>query len=71
MIFFVKESIFSLATAVGRTMHLCMAAINKINPSYVWVEIQVDLAKEMPEYMKLEAIGNSGNVSRVERIMIQ
>jgi len=37
--FFVKESIFSLATAVGKPIHLDMATINKRRPSCARVKV--------------------------------
>ncbi|KAH0644547.1 hypothetical protein KY284_032431 [Solanum tuberosum] len=47
--YFVKESIFSLATAVGKPLHLDMATINKTRPSCVRVKIQYDM---LPKYCK-------------------
>lgn len=37
--FFVKESLFLLASAVGKTIHLDMATINKTRPSYARVKV--------------------------------
>lgn len=41
--YFVKECLFSLASAVGKPLHLDMATINKTRPSCVRVKILVDL----------------------------
>ncbi|KAG5585313.1 hypothetical protein H5410_045747 [Solanum commersonii] len=53
-IFFVKEVMFSLASAVGKPLHLDLATINKTRPSYARVKIQLDLLAEKPEYVQME-----------------
>ncbi|KAG5615463.1 hypothetical protein H5410_015287 [Solanum commersonii] len=41
--YFVKEPLFSLATAVRKPLHLDMAIINKTRPNCARVKVQVDL----------------------------
>lgn len=52
--FFVKESIFSLASAVGKPLRLDVATINKIRPSCARVKVQVDLLADLPKVIELE-----------------
>lgn len=42
--FFVKESLFLLASAVGKPIHHDQATINKTKPSRARVKVQVNLA---------------------------
>ncbi|KAG5610643.1 hypothetical protein H5410_021924 [Solanum commersonii] len=44
--FFVKESLFTMAKAVGKPLHVVMATISKSRPSFVMVKVEVDLLKE-------------------------
>ncbi|KAG5589797.1 hypothetical protein H5410_040311 [Solanum commersonii] len=69
--YFVKESIFSLATAVGKPLHLDMATINKTRPSCVRVKVQVDLLSTFPKFVELEVVNENAQTSRVERYKIQ
>lgn len=46
-ILYVKESLISMAVVVGKPIHLDMDAINKTRPSYVKVEVQVDLTAKL------------------------
>ncbi|XP_070040107.1 uncharacterized protein [Nicotiana tomentosiformis] len=50
--FFVKECLFSLASAVGKPMHLDMATRNKTRPSCARVKVLVDLLADLPKKNK-------------------
>ncbi|PHU03166.1 hypothetical protein BC332_28417 [Capsicum chinense] len=50
--FFVKESLFSLAYAMGKPIQLYQATINKTKPSYATVKVQEDLAPKLPDYVE-------------------
>lgn len=52
--YFVKEYLFSLASAVGKILHLDMATINKTRPSCARVKIQVDLLSKLPKKVKMD-----------------
>ncbi|KAG5572293.1 hypothetical protein H5410_062059 [Solanum commersonii] len=47
--FFGKESLFSLATAVGKPLQLDQATINQSRPSCAKVRVLVDLAPSLPK----------------------
>ncbi|KAG5631197.1 hypothetical protein H5410_002914 [Solanum commersonii] len=69
--YFVKESIFSLATAVGKPLQLDMATINKTIPSCARVKVQVDLMSEFPRFIEMGIMNEDTKVSRVEQVNIQ
>lgn len=54
--FFEKESLFSLASAVGIPLQLDQATINKTRPSCARVKVLVDLRADLPKkvYMDIE-----------------
>ncbi|KAG5585340.1 hypothetical protein H5410_045774 [Solanum commersonii] len=68
--FFVKESIFSLATAVGKPIHLDMATTNKRQPSCARVKVQVDLLANFPKFVEIEIVNEDTKESRIERVKI-
>ncbi|KAG5619976.1 hypothetical protein H5410_005194 [Solanum commersonii] len=68
--FFVKESLFSLASAVRKPIHLDMATINKIRPSYTRVKVQVDLLADLPKFVELEIEDPISQSSRVDKIKV-
>lgn len=49
--FFGKESLFSLASAIGKTIHLDNANINKTRPSCARVKVQVVLLGELSKFV--------------------
>ncbi|KAG5584999.1 hypothetical protein H5410_045433 [Solanum commersonii] len=57
--FFVKEVLFSLATAVGKPLHLDMATINKTRPSCARVK-----------FVEMEIINEATKESRLEKVKI-
>ncbi|KAG5604960.1 hypothetical protein H5410_026452 [Solanum commersonii] len=69
--YFVKETLFSLASAVGKLLHLDMATINKNRPSYARVKAQVDLLCEFPKHVEMEIFNETTKESRLEKVKIQ
>ncbi|KAH0692908.1 hypothetical protein KY290_021060 [Solanum tuberosum] len=69
--YFVKESIFSLATTVGKPLQLDMATINKTRPSCARVKVQVDLMSEFPRFIEMDIMNEDTKVSRIEQVKIQ
>lgn len=51
--YFVKESLFSLAPAVGKSIHLDIATVNKTRPSCTRVKVQVDVMVDLPKYGRI------------------
>lgn len=51
--FFVKESIFSIALAVGKLMIMDLATKNQIKPSCTKVKIKTDLVAKLPQRVKI------------------
>lgn len=56
--YFVKECLFSLASVVGKPMHLDMDTINKTRPSSARVKVLVDLLAGLPNKVRMD-IGSS------------
>lgn len=69
--YIVKESLFSLASAVENLIHLDMATVNKTRPSFAWVKFQVDLLVEFPKFVEMEIVKSSTNESRIEKFKIR
>lgn len=69
--YFVKESLFSLASAIRNHIHPDMATINKTRASSSRVKFQVDMLAEFPKVIELEVINEETKISRVQRIKIQ
>ncbi|WMV47242.1 hypothetical protein MTR67_040627 [Solanum verrucosum] len=68
--FFRKESLFSLAAAIGKPIQLDNATINKTRPSCARVKVQVDLLGELPTMVELEITDPIKNTSRVEKVRV-
>lgn len=69
--FFVKEALFSLASAAGKPKHLDSATINKTRPNCTRVKVQVNLLADLPEYVEVEIITSQTKESRVEQVKIK
>nr|XP_033512783.1 uncharacterized protein LOC117277460 [Nicotiana tomentosiformis] len=69
--FFVKEVLFSIASAVGKTMHLDMATINKTRLSCARVKVLVDLLGELPKKVHMDIEDEVTGVVRTEWVRIQ
>lgn len=63
--YFVKEPLFSLATAVRKPLHLDMAIINKTRPNCARVKVQVDLLGDFPKHVEIEIINRKTTESRI------
>ncbi|KAH0705670.1 hypothetical protein KY289_010746 [Solanum tuberosum] len=61
-ILFGKESVFSLAAAVGKPLQVDMATRNQTRPSCARVKVEVDLLKEFPKRIKIGVKKTSGEV---------
>ncbi|KAF3617110.1 hypothetical protein FXO38_34177 [Capsicum annuum] len=59
--FFGKESLFSIASAIGKPLQLGMVMINKTRPSCTRVKILVDLLANLPEVIEIEVVNNKQN----------
>ncbi|KAG5589888.1 hypothetical protein H5410_040402 [Solanum commersonii] len=70
-IFFVKESIFSLAHAFGKPLHLDSATINKTRPNCARVKVQVDLLADLPKFVELEIVNEAAETSKIEKVKLQ
>ncbi|KAH0698744.1 hypothetical protein KY284_012959 [Solanum tuberosum] len=69
--FFGKESLFSLASAVGKPIQLDSATINKTRPRCARVKVQVDLAIKLPKLVEIEVVNEKTKESRVKAVKIQ
>ncbi|KAH0748309.1 hypothetical protein KY290_027541 [Solanum tuberosum] len=54
--FFVKECLFSLASAVGKPIQLDLATINKTRPSCARLKVLVDLKGNLPNSLMMDII---------------
>lgn len=69
--FFVKECLFSLASAVGKPLHLNMETINKTRPSYDCVKVLVDLLADLLKKVRMDIENDTTREVRTEWIKIQ
>lgn len=69
--FFVKECLFSLASAVEKSLHLDMATINKTRPSCARVKVLVDLLAELPKNIRMDIENEATGETRIEWVKIQ
>lgn len=70
-IFFVKKSLFSLASAKGNSIRLDMYMINRTHPSCAKVKSQVDFATKIHDCVKFELLNSKTNETRVQKVKIQ
>lgn len=68
--YFVKNSIFSLATVLGKPLHIDLATINKTRPICARVKVQVDLMFDFSKYVEMEIVNESTKESRFEQVKI-
>lgn len=69
--FYVKETLFSLATAVGRPLCLDAAIINKTRPSCARVKVLVDLLAELPKKIRMDIDEEIYGGIRTEWVKVQ
>ncbi|XP_059315752.1 uncharacterized protein LOC132066461 [Lycium ferocissimum] len=69
--FFIKEALFSLASAVGKPLQLDLATINKTRPSCARVKVLVDLVADLPDSVSMEIIDEKSGEVRFVDVIIQ
>nr|XP_016459131.1 PREDICTED: uncharacterized protein LOC107782715 [Nicotiana tabacum] len=68
--YFVKECLFSLASAVGKPLHLDLATINKTRPSCARVKVLVDLLTDLPKKVRMDIENETTRGVRTEWVTI-
>ncbi|XP_055825039.1 uncharacterized protein LOC129893512 [Solanum dulcamara] len=58
--FFVKEAVFSIATAVGKPLMVYLATANKTRPSCARIKVEVDLLATLPKRINIAEEDESG-----------
>lgn len=69
--FFVKECLFSLASTVGKPIHVDQATINKTRPSCARVKVLVDLKGSFPKVVQMNIENVETGEIRTNMIAIQ
>lgn len=69
--FFVREALFSLASAVGKPLHLGMDTINKTRPSCARVKVQVDLLSKFPDTVRMDIKDEKTGEVNAEFVTVQ
>ncbi|XP_060202164.1 uncharacterized protein LOC132630616 [Lycium barbarum] len=69
--YFVKESSFTLASAVGKPLLLDMATINKTRPNCARVKVQLDLLLDLPKFVMMEIKDDQTKEVNVMKVKIQ
>ncbi|XP_059289380.1 uncharacterized protein LOC132042890 [Lycium ferocissimum] len=69
--YFVKEALFSLASAVGKPLHVDLATKNKTRPSCARVKVEVDLLAEHPKRVQIQCINPANGETRSRWIKIK
>lgn len=69
--FFGKDSLFSLATAVGKPLQLDQATINQSRPSCAKVRVLVDLAANLPKAMVVNVLDEATGELKTDKITIK
>lgn len=69
--YYVKEALFSLASAVGKHIHLEMATINKTRPTCAKVKVLVDLLSELSRTARMDIVNEETGEVRIETVNIK
>ncbi|XP_060183026.1 uncharacterized protein LOC132612979 [Lycium barbarum] len=69
--FFVKNALFSLASVVGKPLHLDMATINKTRPNFARLKVLVDLGAKLPKVVNMNITDEKNGKSRLIKVQIQ
>ncbi|XP_059310908.1 uncharacterized protein LOC132062340 [Lycium ferocissimum] len=69
--YFDQSQLFSMALAVGTPLTLDLATKNKTRPSYARVMVEVDLLKEHPKRVAIQAVNNATGEVKTKRVTIQ
>lgn len=70
-LFFLKECLFSLASDVGKPLHLDMATINKTRPSCARVKVLINLSADLPKKMRMDIKNAATGETRMEWVKFQ
>ncbi|XP_019241772.1 PREDICTED: uncharacterized protein LOC109221779 [Nicotiana attenuata] len=68
--YFVKECLFSLASAVGKPLHLDQATVNKTRPSCARVKVLIDLLSDLPKKVRMDIVNEDTGDIRTEWVNI-
>ncbi|XP_075088391.1 uncharacterized protein LOC142170390 [Nicotiana tabacum] len=68
--YFVKECLFSLASAVGKPLHLDLATVKKTRPSCARVKVLVDLLADLPKKVRMDIVNEVNGDVRTEWVTI-
>ncbi|XP_059302829.1 uncharacterized protein LOC132054888 [Lycium ferocissimum] len=69
--YFGESQLFSMASAVGKPLIIDLATKNKTRPSCAWVKVEVDLLKEHPERVAIQAVNKATGEIRTKWVKIQ
>ncbi|WMV35181.1 hypothetical protein MTR67_028566 [Solanum verrucosum] len=69
--FFGQESLFAIATAVGKPLQLDQATVNKTRPSCTKVRVLVDLAASLPKSVIMKVIDEVTGSVKTETITVK
>lgn len=61
--FFGKETIFSIASAVEKSLQVDLVTTNKIRPSCARVKVEVDLKSTLPKWVSVGIRKKSGEIT--------
>ncbi|XP_070020060.1 uncharacterized protein [Nicotiana sylvestris] len=69
--YFVRECLFSLASAVSKPLHLDLATVKKTRPSCARVKVSVDLLADLPKKVRLDIVNEHTGDIRTEWVTIK
>lgn len=69
--FFVNEYSFSLASSIGKPLHLDMATVNKTRPSYARMKVLVDQLADLPKKVCMDIENELTGEIRTEWVNIR
>ncbi|XP_070013760.1 uncharacterized protein [Nicotiana sylvestris] len=68
--YFVRECLFSLASAIGKPLKLDLATIKKTRPSCARVKVLVDLLTDLPKKVRMDILNETNGEVRTEWVTI-
>ncbi|KAH0650153.1 hypothetical protein KY284_030065 [Solanum tuberosum] len=69
--YFVKECLYSLASAVGEPVQNDLATINRTKPSCERAKVQVDLKSNLPKVVMMDIVDEGSGEVRSEKVHIR
>lgn len=69
--YFVKKCFFSLASAVGKPLHLDLATINKTRPSCAKVKVLLNLLDNLPTKVRMDILNEMSGTVRTEWVTVR